>query len=232
MKASSLLAFALVLILGYNARGEISLRLNLTDSNIPVPLCDPCVPNVYCNIMAGTKLSIIISSDAGGYWGGGLFIAGTDRDYGVLSGRDYNDTTLDWQGSRFEKAGAMAVVWDSQEDLKSGFILSTDNDAVAGDWFVIDYLATNIGDCNVGIYDDNYSIDEPLYEVLLHQVRTRDFNNDTIVNFTDLAIFASYWLQTTCSNPDWCGGCDLNTNGDVDPDDVILFSSFWLKNTK
>lgn len=232
MKASALLGFAIILITASAAAGEISTRLQLMDSNIPVLPRDPCIPHVYRDIMVGTKLSIIISSDADEYWSGGLFIAGTDRDYGILSGRDYNDITGDWKGSRFEKAGTLACVWDSQENLKSGFTLGTDSNAVAGDWFIIDYLATNIGDCNVGLYYDNYSTEVPVYNITFHQVRTRDFNADSIVDFADLALFASNWLQTGCSEPDWCGGRDLDTDGDIDTNDLILFASFWLERTR
>jgi hypothetical protein len=232
MKASGLLGLVILLIVTSAACGEVSTRVCLADGNTPLELADPCVPNVYRDIMVGTELTIIVSSDANGYWSGGLFIAGVNRNYGVLSGRDYNDITMDWAGSRFPKAGVSARVWDWEEDLISGFLLSGDGDAIAGDWFIIDFNATNVGDCNVGLYDDSVSLVEPIYEVSFHHVRTRDFNEDGIVNFLDLALFASYWQQTRCSEPGWCGGTDLDANSKVDDSDLILFFNYWLERTK
>lgn len=232
MKALFLLKLAILFIMASAAMGEVSTRVQLKDSNLPLEPADPCIPYIYQDIMVGTRLSIIVSSDTGGYWSGGLFIVDANRNYGVLSGRDYNDMTLDWAGSRFPEAGVLARVWDCEEDFKSGFLLSGYDEAIAGDWFIIDYLATNIGDCNVGVFDDNISLEFPVYEISFHQVGTRDFNGDGIVNFADLALLASYWQQTGCNEPGWCEGSDLDTNGKVDVYDLLLFCNYWLERTR
>ncbi len=205
------------------AVGEVSTRVYLADGNTPLE---------YQDIMVGTKLTIIVSSDANGLWNGGLFIKDPYRDYGVLSGRDYNDTTLDWEGSRFEAAGDGARVKDLQDDVMSGFDFYGDSDAVVGDWFIIDYNATNIGDCNVGFYDYSVSWDDPIYNIEFTHVRTRDFNGDTKVNFIDFAVLASHWQVTDCGNPDWCEGTDLDTDGNVDANDLMLFADYWLEKTQ
>ena len=76
-----------------------------------------------------------------------MFIIGSDRNYGVLSDRDYNDTTHDWKGPCFEAVGDRAKVYDMQDDMQSAFDLYGHRRAVVGDWFIIDYIATNAENC-------------------------------------------------------------------------------------
>lgn len=212
------------------AMSEVSTRLQLIDSKMSIPLNDPCVPNVYKDIMVGTRLSIIVSSDTGGYFSGGLFIVDANQNYGDLSCRDC--ISIECRCSIFPDAGVGAGVLSWDDGHLNGYVVNSPDDANAGDWFIIDYIAANIGLSRIGIFDDNYSLEQPVYEIFLNQVRTRDFNNDSVVDFTDLALFASYWLQTGCNEPDWCGGSDLDTDGDVNTSDLILFSGFWLDRTR
>jgi len=104
--------------------------------------------------------------------------------------------------------------------------------AVAGDWFIIDYTATSVGDCNVGYYDHSISGIDPNYYLEFSHVRTRDFNNDTKVDFIDFAVLASYWQATVCSDPNWCEGVDLDIDGNVDANDLALFVDYWLERTE
>ena len=182
------------------------------------------------NIMVGTKLTIIVSSDTGEYWVGDLAIRGADRDYGVLSARDFNETTDDWKGSRFEAAGDGARIWDWEDSFYDGFSFNGDSSSVPGNWFIIDYTATSVGDCNVGFYE--WFSADPIYDLSFSHVRTRDFNNDTIVNFADYAVLASNWQKTNCSDPNWCDGTDLNTDSKVDFSDLKLFVDYWLETTE
>lgn len=227
----------LALFLGMTsmAIGEVSTRVCLADGNTPLELADPNIPFVYRDIMVGTKLTIIVDSNIAEPWDGGLFITGTDRDYGVLSGRDYNDTTLDWKGSRFEAVGDEAHVYDWEDEMRSGFdlyALYAHRSAEAGDWFIINYAATNVGICNVGFYDHSISWDFPVYYHVFSHVPTRDFNNDTNVDFADFAVLASHWQETGCSDPNWCEGVDLNADGNVDCNDLTLFVDYWLESTE
>ena len=216
------------------ARGNVSTRVCLANGYTPLPLADPNIPFVYRDIMVGTKLTIIVDSDIAERWSGGLFIAGTDRNYGVLSARDYNDTTHDWEGSHLEAASDRARVRGWQGDIRSGFDLYGHRKAVAGDWFIIDYTATTVGTCNVGFHD--YSLpggmDYPVYDLMFSHVHTRDFNEDTKVDFADFAIFASYWQVVDCNDPNQCGGADLDTDGNIDSKDLTLFVDYWLESTE
>jgi len=226
----------LALFLGMTsmAMGEVSTRVCLADSNTPIELADPNIPFVYQDIMVGTKLTIIVDSNTAEYWDGGLFISGAGRDYAVLSGRDYNDTTLDWKGSRFEAVSDGARVYDWQDDIRSGFDLYGHKSAVAGDWFIIDYTATSIGNCNVGFYDYGGpgGMDFPVYDLVFSHVPTRDFNNDTRVDLADFAVLASHWQETGCSDANWCEGTDLDADGNVDCNDLMLFVDYWLERTE
>jgi hypothetical protein len=219
--------------LASTAAGEVSTKVCLADGNTPLELADANIPFVYRDVMVGTKLTIIVSSDTGGYWGGDLAITGEDRNYGFLSARDYNETTDDWAGSRLPAVGSMARVWEWEEELGvHGFSLEGHRSAVAGDWFIIDYSATDVGVCNVGFYDHSVSWVEPIYYLTFFHVPTRDFNQDNKVDFTDFAIFSSFWQGVVCTEPDWCKGIDLDIDGWVGLNDLILFADYWLEKTE
>ena len=218
-----LIPLVAVFVMASVAVGAVSTRVCEADGNTPFD---------GRNIMVGTKLTIIVSSDTAEYWSGDLAIEDANMDYGVLSARDYNESTLDWEGSRFPEAGTGARVYTWEEMGIYGFSLYGHSSAVAGDWFIIDYTATSVGDCNVGFYDHSISGTDPNYYLEFSHVRTRDFNNDTKVDFADFALLASYWQITACSDPNWCEGTDLDTDGSVDADDLALFLNYWLEKTE
>jgi hypothetical protein len=198
-----------------------------------------------CNssVMVGDKLVLIVRSDSNDTWSGGLFITGQDRLLGTLAGRDKDPDSRDWTGSHYEDAGDLAKVTAWRDSSIWGFDLYTyypfypfDNNSegsstVAGDWFVIDYHADEVGECNVGLYNYNdYAISwtEPNYLITFFNVPTRDLNSDEVVDFRDFAIFSSQWNSSDCSDPDWCSGADIDRDGDVDHSDLGLFAEYWL----
>ena len=245
-----LASFVVLLSISSVAAAGISARVCLSDGNTPLEPADANTPFVYRDIMVGTKLTIIVSSDAPGRWSGGLYIEGDDRDYGVLSGRAaYNAKTRDWEGSHLPAAGLTARVENVEDMLSSGFELGSHNSAVPGDWFIIDYTATKVGVCRVALYEspplgqrpvNPYEPSPPdaglppvlLAELVFNQVPTRDFDQDATVGLGDFAIFASYWGATTCTGQDWCQGADLDADGNVDAADLALFADYWLKKTQ
>jgi hypothetical protein len=63
---------------------------------------------------------------------------------------------------------------------------------------------------------------------LMCEIPPMDLNNDGVVNFSDFAIFAFYWMDDTCSDPDWCEGSDSDYSGRVDFVDLLNFVDYWL----
>lgn len=225
-----LIPFIFILMLAVTPAlyAQVSTRVCLADGSTPLELADPCIPFVYRPIMVGTHLTIIINSDADGYWDGGeLSLWDANQNYGALPG-----------ASQLPAAGETALVWPFQENEQehdaNGFRFMGDENASAGDWFIVDYIATDVGFCSVVFYDWFVDWDNPLYEISFTHVRTRDFNDDGIVDFKDFALLGSNWRRTDCSEPDNCSGTDL----DADPDgfvgvtDLKLFAEYWLEKTR
>ncbi len=205
------------------ALGEVSTRVCLTDGNTPFE---------YQDIMVGTKLSIVVYSDVAEDWfaGGALVIEGEDmQERGELHGRDCEFGEC--PGSCLPDAGEWATVWETFFP-GIGFELGYVDGPNAGDWYIIDYEAIDIGDCNVIFYDYDVNDFDPVEIIPFHHVRTRDFNDDTIVNFADFAVLASYWQVTDCNEQNQCEGADLDTNGKVDANDLRLFCEYWLEKTE
>ena len=223
-----------VLAFVQTAGGEVSISVCLADGNTALELADVNTPCVYRDIMVGTKLTIIISSDANdcSNWSGDLFIMGEYQEYGFLSARDFNEITLDWAGSRLPAAGEMARIWDWFEPGVQGFTFEGDNYATMGNWFIIDYTATNEGKCHVALYDHSISWFEPVINLTFSHVPTRDFDDNNTVDFADFAVFASCWQLNLCSEPELCMGADINTDGYIDVKDLFLFAEFWLDSTE
>lgn len=214
------------------AIAEVRSRVCLYDANTPLTPVDANYPHIYPDIMVGTRLTIIIDSNVAEDWLGCLIIEDANMDYGVLSARDYDG--FGYPGSCLPAAGEGAAVYDWEAAGIDGFGLYTGfMDIEAGDWFIIDYTATNIGNCNVGFYqsDPPFGDDILINYLGFTHVRTRDFNDDTNVDFADFAMLASYWGVTNCDELNWCDGVDLNTDKIVDFNDVMLFTDYWLEKT-
>ncbi|OHB59956.1 MAG: hypothetical protein A2167_06525 [Planctomycetes bacterium RBG_13_46_10] len=234
-----LIIFILFLNLASVLKGEVSIRVCQADGNTPLELADPNIPFVYRDIMVGTRLTLIISSDVKGSCDGFLLILGDDVNRGFLSARDYNDITGNWEGSCLPAAGNRAYVLFIVGLGQQGISLGTVRSPMAGDWFIIDYTALSVGVCTIIFYDysgnrENPFIDvEPItYYLVFSHVPTCDFNNDTKVDFADFAVFASHWQRTNCPDAGGCVSVDLDMDGNIDWDDLSLFTDYWLGSKK
>jgi len=56
-----------------------------------------------------------------------------------------------------------------------------------------------------------------------------DLNDDGRIDFADLLILAYYWMDDTCSEPNWCEGADCDCSRMVDYFDFANFAKYWLK---
>ncbi len=54
-----------------------------------------------------------------------------------------------------------------------------------------------------------------------------DFDHDSEVNFSDLAVLVANWLRQ-CSSPLWCDGMDLDYSGDIYTEDLVILAQEWL----
>jgi hypothetical protein len=169
------LCFILILVIAPAAYATVSTRVCRADGNTLLELADPGVPFVYRPIMAGTHLTIIVSSDTSDYVDDSLYILDANQDYGRLYGRGpYNEDTGDWEGSHLPAAGEMAAVMyfqgnlevDGQEYDARGFEFFSDPDAaIPGDWFIVDYNAISAGPCAVAFYDSSIDWLRPQYQI-------------------------------------------------------------------
>ncbi len=206
--------------------GYVSVKVYEADGNTPFDNRD---------IMVGTRLVIVLDANvAAGElgWYNDLALTGDNINLGVLLGRDINEAAEppDYAGSHLPAAGndtVYATPW--VETDVNGISFFADPTSYAGWWFIVDYNAVEAGDCTVEFYED-FSPD-PDRDISFVQVPTRDFNKDTMVNFGDFAVLASYWQKTNCGAPSWCEGADLNTSSKVDSNDLALFVDYWLEKT-
>ncbi len=233
-----LLALAVLAAAAHVARGRVWTTVYRCDEATPLESVDPNDPAVYREIMVGTHLVIVVSSDTDRYWTGSLRTSWEDAEYGVLSARGYVAKPPNYQDSCLEAAGERAVVL-SYLGMGVGYdLVSSANlglpghDPVAGDWFVLDYHAHRVGFCDVLLY--GYTVDsEVLIETLsFTHVPSRDFNGDAVVDFTDFALLSSRWQRKAELDPNSIdAGLDLDSDHQIDFDDLILFSEYWLDRT-
>lgn len=56
-----------------------------------------------------------------------------------------------------------------------------------------------------------------------------DLDKNRCVDWADLDILSQHWLETGCSEPEWCGGADLDMSTAVDFVDFAEFANHWLE---
>ncbi len=234
----------LVVLFAPMAPARVWTTVYRCDGTTPLAAVDPNHPTVYRDIMVGTRLVIVISSDQGVYWWGGLMLSQDEAKYATLSGREcarpYPDCPEQCTGSCLPAAGGGAkagFVWYRDDDEDMGGIECCTNvswpshRAAAGDWFIVDYRADRVGTCAIGFYDYLVNFDMPLETLLFAHVPSRDFSGDTIVNFRDLALLTSHWgAQADPNSSD--ATYDLDADGRIALSDLALFSAYWLERTE
>lgn len=226
-----------VAILASNVWAGVTASVFLADEETPLALREPNVPDVYRDIMVGTRLTILIESDQPGYWWGSLLIPWDQTDKGLVWGRgpSLDGTLLNFWGSCLEAAGEDAGAWLARNPDGVGVEFDSDKLTVPGEWFVFDYWAEAGGTCDVDFYvydfEDITTFLSPARILSFTHVPSRDFDGDTIVNFRDFAPLASQWKLAVTPDPNAASSPDLNSDGLVDTFDVALFSQFWLECT-
>ncbi|UCC99740.1 MAG: hypothetical protein JSW66_07620, partial [Phycisphaerales bacterium] len=73
-------------------------------------------------------------------------------------------------------------------------------------------------------------IDYDYYQLLTRSTadfvidQTADFDGDCDVDWVDFGLFAQYWLQTGCGEPDLCSGADFGID---EPDGIVWMADLW-----
>ena len=94
------------------------------------------------------------------------------------------------------------------------------------DQWYLDGSAVQQGNTSYTLY--NVQADHNVLVTFI-EILPMDLNNDGIVNCGDFAIHAFYWMDDTCSEPDWCEGADIDMSGQVDFGDVRIIAEHWLE---
>ncbi len=235
----AIFALAVIAIVAPLTGANVWTTVYRCDETTPLGVVDPDRPGVYRDIMVGTRLAIVLSSDTAGYWLGHLRLSWDDAEDAKLSGRGYTTGPPDapipnYMDSCLEAAGERACARDfsGPEGVGLEFVTSAYPHVVPGDWFIFDYGAEQVGSCDVGLYDLFVSLNAPIETLSFTHVPSRDFDGDTIVNFEDLALLAGHWRATVGQDPNSPEAVfDLNSDSRVDADDLALFSEYWLERT-
>lgn len=226
------------------AAARVWVTVYQPDGKTPLAAVDADHANVYREIMVGTRLTLVVSSDTGEKWGGFLLLSGDDVNDAGLSGRGLTPPSpgsplklSTYKDSSLNAAGTKAYVRDFANSDGTGLNLSSDyfsyitggHPAYPGDWFVVDYYAEQVGIYNVELYDSTTSSDVLLQTLSFTHIPSRDFNHDTMVDFQDFARFASHWRSAADPGSSQTADLDLNTDGRVDLADLASFSRRWLE---
>jgi len=210
------------------------------DEKTPLEVVDSNNPSVFRDIMAGTRLTIVLRSDQSEYFCGGLVMSWDDIVIGDMMARGTPDKFWNYPDSCLYDSGSDAQTWPMDDSHSHGFQFVNTyfrgdrrfRDAVPGDWFIMDYHAVRPGSCTIDFF--NYEIDwlTPLATLTFHHVPTRDFNGDRIVNLKDFAAIAARRRSAPQIAPDTIDvALDLDANQHIGISDLKLFGDFWLERT-
>lgn len=82
------------------------------------------------------------------------------------------------------------------------------------------------------VYDNGmeivYSYDEAGNRTQRTVFYQADINIDGSVNLSDFQSVASKWMETNCSESNWCNGADYDRNNSVDIGDLLFIAEQWL----
>ncbi len=225
------------------ATAKVWVTVYQPDGKTPLAVVDANYPDVYRDIMVGTRLALVVSSDRSEYWLGTLLLSGDDVNDARLSGRGLTPPPPDsplrfsaYKDSSLSAAGTNAHVRDIGGIYGVGLEFRNDvsphitggHPAYPGDWFVVDYYAERAGPCTVRLYRSAVGPDVLLQTLSFTHVPSRDFNRDTVVNFTDFARLASQWRSAADPSQSPTAAFDLDADGRVEPADLASFGRYWL----
>jgi hypothetical protein len=232
----TLFVLTVVIILAPLAMARVWTSVYRCDEVTPLAFVAPIDanhPTVYRDIMVGTHLVIVVSSDTVEAWSGGLRMSWDDANGATLSARGFDPESWNYEGSCLEAAGRDAIVFDFVDDNGCGFSYNNDpGTAIPGAWFAFDYHATQVGFVVIEVNDLDPNSGTPVGVLSFTHVPSRDFNGDYVVNFEDFALLAKTWrlpAAPDANNPE--ARFDLDGDSRVGIGDLALFAQYWLERT-
>ncbi|HSV99783.1 MAG TPA: hypothetical protein VLI39_06405 [Sedimentisphaerales bacterium] len=223
-----MLAMMVVLLFSSGVQARVWTTVYRCDETTPLAPVDPNHPHVYAEIVVGTKLAIVISSDTDDFWWGSLEYS---RDYETTMSLTARGDAPDYADSCLPAADDDTAVMDPIVGPESlGFEFLNGFRPLPGDWFILDYRAEQVGSCELRLYDLDVAWDVPIEVLSFTHVPSCDFTGDNSVDFEDFA------LLTLRMSPSWGSAVnddnsafDLTADHRVDFYDLIQFSGHWLE---
>jgi len=216
-----------VLALSSILQAEVRVKVYRCDERTPLAPADPNHPGVYGNIMVGTKLVIVVYSDADLCFSGWLQYP--DDGVMTLAGREYDPKRLSYVGSCLGAAADDADVFPFIDYGARGFNLITGWEPSSGDWFIFDYCAERVGTCGIELYD-LFDWATPIDVLSFIHVPSCDLSQDGIVNLKDFALLASRNSHGSDSaTKDQDAVSDSTSDRAIDLRDLARLSSRWLE---
>lgn len=158
-----------------------------------------------------------------------LLVRTRDNIYSFAPGQDVILEAFLWDGSlvNYSETEIRAIIEKPNETTETIAFRDdgTNGDSVAGDGvFTYNYTDTAPN----GMYYAEINANSDWFIRQTQFIFSVDMLLDG-VDFTDYAVFASYWVDHNCVEPDWCEGADLNKSGEVDIFDLKVFTENWLE---
>lgn len=149
----------------------------------------------------------------------------------IIIGARFNDCASQDSGAAYVYYGGDPM--DNQPDISAGSAAADDalgtTVAMIGDWSASMPLAVAAAVWN----DAGQDVSDPAFGAVFAFTSPAcilgDFNRDSLVGWTDLAIFTRRWLDISCDDLNWCGEADLDHNTEVDFGDFALIAERWLQ---
>lgn len=245
-------------LLASTAFAAVSVHVYRADEETPLEWVDPNTPDVYRDIMVGTRLTFFFVSDVVvSTWSGGLRIPWDDWNRGTVTARGYNEDTFNYEGSILPACGlGYGYLSESQDGNGFKFGLGVYDPCAAGEWAVLDYRAKALGSCTVGVFgvdcdgvppeiDPRFGGEPPpagrvwTQALSFNHVPSRDYNGDSMVDFVDFALWADRWQEISFPDPNapdpnapnLPAAHDLNADAMIGLADLGLFCDYWLERT-
>jgi len=222
----TLAATIALLALSAGAQARVWMTVYRCDGTTPLASVDPNHPDVYADIMVGTKLVVVVSSDVSLDFSGHMQFS--DDGLMSLAGRGYDAKRRMYVDSVLPAAGEWADVRSRNNVGIAGFGLITDFSPSRGDWFIFDYQAERTGSCSLELYDGR-DWTAPIDTLFFTHVPSCDFNGDNWVDFEDMALLTSHISPIANPVSEKHTAFDVNRDHTVDFRDLAEFAGHWLE---